>query len=202
MKKIILFLLLSFIISFAQTAHNGNGERVYLKVDNSTHALNMIDYEHHEIHSGSHYFIATSDTMASGDTLFFEVVVPDTTREAHFLFTYTSSGLLKANVREGTTITGGDTLTTYNSNRNSSKSSMLTIVGGGQAACNLDSAGTALLSLIHGSSDNKNPFGGSGGRGSEIILKNNTSYVFEFISGADNNYFMGEAEWYEHIPKD
>ena len=38
------------------------------RIDPSTNSLQVIDYEHHEVHAGSHYFYADGVTLASAGT--------------------------------------------------------------------------------------------------------------------------------------
>jgi len=169
----------------------------FLKIDSTTNAIYTIDYEHHEIHEGDHYFIESFDTLASGDSLEFCVIVPDTTKRAHMIFEFSSQLLAQFYVYEGSTCTAGDTATAYNNDRNSSNTSVLTITTGGTVSA----YGTLLEKQSFGSGTNPaSARTGFGERNREIILKNNTTYTFLFISGANNNIVDYNASWYEHTP--
>jgi len=56
MKKI-LFVLGLILISFGLQAQSGSAVSSTSKVDATTGVAMSIDYAHHEIHSGSHYYI-------------------------------------------------------------------------------------------------------------------------------------------------
>ncbi len=94
--------------------------------DNSANALKVIDYEHHEIHSGSHYYIEGHVTLDDGDpavntgTLYAKIVTPNTGKWAHFTWQISSNGLLESTLWELPTggMTGGARATIHANNRN------------------------------------------------------------------------------------
>ena len=56
---------------------SGAGETDELRIDASTNSLQTVDYAHHEIHSGSHYYIQGYTELASSATLYVKFVTPE-----------------------------------------------------------------------------------------------------------------------------
>ena len=166
------------------------------RIDSITHALETITYSHHEIHSGSHYYIENHTTLGSGDKLYVKLVTPNTTKWAHFLWEISSSFILETNLYEGSSggMAGGGAATPINNNRNSANTSDMVITSGVAVATTL---GTKISSIKWGSRS----IGGGHSREDEILLKQNTTYLREFISGTNSNIISFKASWYEHTNK-
>jgi len=94
--------------------------------DNSANAIKVIEYEHHEIHSGSHYYIEGHTTLDDGDpvpatgTLYAKIVTPNSGKWAHFTWQISSNGILESSLWELPTggMTGGKRATIHANNRN------------------------------------------------------------------------------------
>ena len=166
------------------------------RIDAATRALMTIDYEHHEIHSGSHFFIAGYDTYAADGDIDFQVTTPDSTTWAHMLFEIQATGATVFSIYEGGTIGGGGSaVTAYNSNRNSSGTSVLTIQTGGTVTAE----GTLIFAQAFGVSGNPTQTAGGAERSAhEIILKQNTTYRFFIESNSADNIISYQGYWYEH----
>ena len=86
-------------------AYDGIGFTRPLQGDASTHALNIIDYEHHEVHSGSSYFTEGHTTLGDGDpdpvNFYAKFTTPSGAKWGHFVWTVTSSGILDIKMYEG-----------------------------------------------------------------------------------------------------
>ena len=181
-----------------------------MRVDSSTHSLQVIDYGHHEEHSGSAYRVfCNKDVANSAGTYNFAFTTPDTDKHIHFT-------LAVAHELEGhftlfeniTSFTGGTAIThtlateldrfIANANRNSGNLS-------GVEDMELDTTptlGTAYSILIdeHGGSGKK--FGAASDHNAEWILKRNTTYYGLFTNNATAaNETNFEMDWYEHTPK-
>ncbi len=89
---------------------------------------------------------------------------------------------------------GGVGATPINNNRNSTKTSGNVITTGVTAAT---SDGTLISSACWGS----RKVGGNSSREDEIILKQDTTYLRKFTSGAADNLVSFKALWYEHEDK-
>ena len=165
-------------------------------VDDSTESLQFINYEHHEIHSGSHYNYCDYQTgNAINATIEFVMTTPNTTKWVHLVFeAYSSTGAF-IELYEGTTgVTGGTTITPRNNNRNSLNTSDVTLV---KDPTSITSDGTRAAGFLAGA----NRSGGSIVRENEYVLKQNTSYLIRITSRAASNDISWAAEWYEHTDK-
>ena len=174
----------------------------YTKLDSSTAAVTTIDYAHHEIHSGSHYYIQGYLTLAEEEgggegTYYVKLVTPNTTKWSHFLFDIKSTAICTTTLDEGATggMTGGSDVTPINNNRNSDKTSGMVLTSGVTVA---DSYAKRLENDKWGANGFKETIGGGSSRSDELILKQNTTYLRTFISGAAGNIVQFKASWYEH----
>jgi hypothetical protein len=166
------------------------------RIDSSTHSLQTIMYNHHEIHNGSHYFIANYDDNFDNDApIEFVVTTPDTTQQIHMTFSISAYKQLNLDVYENTAgVTGGTNVNPLNNNRNSSNTSNLTVVS-------MPTAITTDGDFLFGEAVATDKTGGFFDRNNEIILKRNTSYLFRFTTIDNDNIISYKAEWYEHTPK-
>ena len=169
-------------------------------LESETYALKTIDYAHHEVHSGSHYYIEGYATLANEGVLRVKLVTPNTAKWAHFQWAISSSGILVTTLHEGASggMTGGSAVVPINNNRNSSNTSGLTLTSGVAAA---DTAGTLISNASWGAAGFKTSVGGGTSRDDEIILKQNTTYLRTFTSAAADNIVQFKAAWYEHTDK-
>lgn len=87
------------------------GDTTYqsLRLDLSTHAQTIIDYEHHEVHSGSHYNYCDCQLgVAAAGTVAFVVTTPNTLTWPHFVFIISSTVGATIQLYEGSSsIVGG-----------------------------------------------------------------------------------------------
>ena len=168
-------------------------------IDASTRALEVIDYAHHEIHSGSHFYIQGYLVLASGASAYSKLVTPDTGKWVHFIFNIRSSGITTTYLDEDAVgATGGTVMTPINNNRNSSSASALVFTAG---VTNATSYTTRLENDKWGAEGFKEVTGGGSGRDDELVLKQNTTYLRTFISESDDNIIQFKASWYEHEDK-
>jgi hypothetical protein len=215
MKKILVLLLFS-ISCFAQlpvrpVATNGT-QNVPIEADASTGALLTIAYEHHEIHDGRHYFVEGYQFLtSSGDSLIFLFNVNDVTRWPHLIFDFNLNGAASISMYEGAADGEEvpiDTLTTrltpVNNNRNSSNTSVHDLFWG-QTLNDFvatDSIGTVVWSdsvdTGGGNANSPNP-SHSSGRDDEIVLKQNTSYLWIVVAKENDVLSRFKGSWYEHI---
>ncbi len=182
-------------------AHVSNTERRAVRADLITHSLQFIDYAHHEIHSGDHYYIEGYTTLANEGVLRVKLVTPDTAKWAHFQWAIASTGILVTTLHEGASggMGSGSSVTPLNNNRNSAKTSGMIITSGVAAAT---VTGTLISNASWGASGFKSNIGGGASRDDEIILKQNTTYLRTFTSGAADNIVQFKASWYEHTNRD
>jgi len=179
---------------------SGTGNEI--GIDNSTGSIQTIEYEHHEIHSGSHYFVSGYVDLANSHVLQFTWQMPDTTKWIHWNWNiYTESETLWQ-VYEGGSITNAlaNAITPLNNNRNSSNTSATTMRyedHANTAAADTDVTPTTLIeSGISGAGKDS----GFAERTSELVLKQNELYVLRATANAAG-YVNFTMEWYEHTDK-
>jgi len=176
-----------------------------IRLDGSTHALTTIGYEHHEIHSGSHYFVVgTLNILALNDVLDFTFLMPDTKKWIHWVWDMETSKGVSWYVYENATATNplDNTITPLNSNRNSPNTSgtvMKYELQADLAAANADTDVTGAT-LIESGVTGDNRTAGGDGRTNELILKQGSLYCLRAVATAalTVNFKM---QWYEHTDK-
>lgn len=167
----------------------------HARLDTSTHTLQTIDYAHHEVHSGSHFFYTDKNTVGSGDKQEYVITTPNTTEWAHMLFRATGSAITTVDLYEGTTRTGTTDVVTFNNNRNTTDSASVIVYKGAST----DGAdGTLIFTIQSGASSQQSRSPLEPTRGEEIILKQNTKYLIRITSGTASNLTNLKLEWYEH----
>ena len=169
-------------------------------VDRATKATTTINYAHHEIHDGSHYYIKGYVELDTDADIDFCITTPDSTKWGHMLFSISGTSITTIEIYEGSTYsTAGSAVTAINNNRNSTNTSVMSIA----SERSITALGTKISASKFGTATNPgNPLaGGSAAREDEVILKQNTSYTFRIISGADGNTIDYRANWYEHTSK-
>jgi hypothetical protein len=167
------------------------------KLDVATHALLMMDQAHHEIHAGDHFFVSLYDAdVDTGGPKYLRLTTPNTTKWAHLVLRFTSSGAGLWQLYENPTLNAtGTAVTIFNSNRNSSTAATVTAF----EDTTTTSDGTLLFSDITGANGiGGTQSSGTSGREAELILKQNEDYVLKFTPDADNAKVVILLEWYEH----
>ena len=172
-----------------------------IRIDSSTHSVQVLGYEHHEIHAGSHYFVAGFTTLDDLDTLDFAMSTPTGSVEMHMRFTFSAVKEAQFYIYENLNSDwDGTPVTPINNNRNSGNSSGATL----QSDPTVNAPGTILFSQSLGLVGNAlSERGGAFENQEEMVLKtNSTPYLFRFVSGDDGNIVSYKGYWYEHTPKD
>lgn len=180
-----------------------NAKQVIIKnpVDSSADAVVCIEYEHHEIHEGSHYFLRSFFTLTStDDDLDFAVITPDTEKQTHLLFSVDGTGQTELYMYEDSDFdSDGTPVIARNSDRNSSNTSGMIIT----TEPTINSIGTLISSQNIGIAVTPaKTSGGTINRDDEIILKSNTKYIIRMVTKSDANIISYRASWYEHTPKE
>jgi hypothetical protein len=171
-----------------------------IRMDASTHSIQVIDYVHHEVHAGNVYRAGMNYTLANGDVATICVTTPDTTKWSHVVWTLTATADGTFAVLEDvTSYTGGAAVTPLNHNRNSTNTSVNVCKRGmtGVSPITL-TGGTTILSasLSTGKGDVV-----ESSHESEFILKQNSIYAFRYTNGTSANIIRFVLEWYEHTSK-
>jgi hypothetical protein len=178
-----------------------SGPPVNPTADLITHAINVIDYPHHEIHGGSSYLVVYSALAGDTDVIEVRIQTPNSAKWAHMVISIESALASTATLWTPTTKTheGGNALTPMNRNHNSTNSSGLTIChtpGGAQAG-----AGNLVQYLGAATVSGRTETGGTTGSRHEFILKQNDDYLINMTSRADANAMTITLDWYEHTSK-
>ena len=172
-----------------------------LRLDKATNSIQTIEYEHHEIHAGSHYFVAGVQDLSINNVLDFTWLMPNTTKWIHWTWSISTKSETAWYIYETVVATNplANAITPFNSNRNSAGASATTMKYELQAnltAANGDTnvaAATLLASGISGAGKE----GGFARRENELIMEQNTLYCLRAVATAAGfiNFIM---EWYEH----
>lgn len=170
-----------------------NGKVAPLISDLTSHALTTIDYGHHEIHQGDHFYIKNWIDLTNGQVLDFLVVTPDTTKWTHVVVEFAFEAEANVVVYEGTTTSAnGASVTVYNRNRNSATSNTTLVY----AAPTVTGVGTQVAAYKAGSGRGA---GGTVRANQELVIKQNTKYLIRITNDVTtNNWCDYLADWYEH----
>lgn len=167
------------------------------EVDDATNTLQVIPYEHHEIHAGSHFFYTDFDNdVDTGSPKYYRLTTPNTTKWVHLITTLYSDGAGTWELFENPTVNAaGNVATTFNSNRNSATTAGLVVATDPTST----SDGTLLMTFRTGSGTTlPTRIGSENSRENEIILKQNEDYFIKFTPDSDNAKVKLGLEWYEH----
>jgi len=173
-------------------------------VDGSTNSLQTIDYAHHEVHSGSHYFIDEVADLSINNVYDMQFTTPDTTKWGHFIFTLSVQSETEWMIYEDAVITNaGIAVPCYNNNRNSVNTCGMVItshLNTNLAGANADTDVTGATLIRHGKIGSGRGNAATDERGNETILKQNTIYCMRAIAEAAG-YINFDLNWYEHTNK-
>ena len=178
-----------------------SGPAVTPTADDSTHAINIVDYAHHEIHGGSAYFVIYSALADDTGAIEIRVQTPDSAKWAHAEVEFSSALAATLEFHEATTVTheAGNAIVPMNRNRNSTKTSGLTVCNTPGGA---DTSGADWLEYIGSASvSGRGDVGGGSSSRHELILKQNEDYLIRLTSRADANALTIGLDWYEHTDK-
>lgn len=171
-----------------------------IEIDDSTHSISIVDYEHHEIHSGSHFIASYTDgELDAGLADSFLIQTPNTTKNTHIIISISTTRRANITLYEDVNYNGGSPIDVLNNNRNLLNGENTSIyespIGSG--------TGRIIYNELMGSATTGQVSGEfSQTRGlHEIILKRNSKYLYRVNSSDDNNRISIVFTWYEHEPK-
>jgi len=169
------------------------------KFDANTLAVNIMDYAHHEIHSGSHYFYKGVVPFNGGaaETQYLMFITPDTDARVHAKASIYGSLEFDIEIYEGATVSANGTeLETFNNDRDSTNTPGLVAYSGPTVT----DEGTLIWKGKTGSG--RTPATVAPGTSYEIIAKRNSIYLFKLVKVPSNTaYIDADFWWYEHAPK-
>ena len=170
--------------------HSTKG-KIALKVDGSMVGLAVIDFEDYMAHAGKGFFLNRGETLANLAELDFHIVTPLTV-DIYMTIYASSTDVATLKVWEGTTKTYavGNIMAPKNKKRNSANASDLITAchtaGGTQTGTPMIQ--TAGAQIIQGSPVVK-----------KLLLKADTAYLIEIVSGANDNICTLTLDWSEDI---
>lgn len=175
-------------------------------LDDSSGAVNVVDYAHHEIHGGnafSHREVVDLTLNAVRDI---QITTPAGLKNPHFTFEFSAEDEVEWWLYENVSIVqAGTAWTPVNHRRTSSKTSGLncaSIDNTSISNANSDTAVAGATTLAHGRVGTGGFFGGGGSAAArdEWILKPSEDYCIRFLAlGA--GYISYHLDWYEHTDK-
>lgn len=175
---------------------SGAAETDELRMDGSTNALNIVAYEHHEIHDGSSFWY--DDVVTGSAAINYVLTTPNSTKEVHFGYAIDSSSA-------GYTLEmfeGGDRVpttaqTAYNRNRVIATAPTATIHKAFTAGA---TDGTRIVWHVVGTTAAGGKVGGASADATERVLAIDTQYIIRITPLASNTVSL-RINWYEHTPK-
>ena len=203
MRTFYLILILFASLTFGRpisSVIDGNDTFRNPRIDPSTNVFGVMEFEHHEVHEGSHYTFGTYDAdFDIADTIDYVFLTPDTTLWTHFIWSVSGALTTKLELYESTLHDTVTRITTvYNNNRNSANISSLMIWS--TTADSTD--GTLIDHASFGIATGVGALilsGGGTDRGDqEWILKQGTYYYIVVTTATDDNNVSLKWTWYEH----
>jgi hypothetical protein len=167
-------------------------------IDKSTRALNVIDYPHHEVHAGSHFFFFDAISLNAEGSQYYLIEVPNTTKWAHLLMLLDGSAITQFRLYENTDKQGDEPQSIFNSNRNSLTAPELTIYKGVVGG---STDGVLLMNYKGGASSQQSRQSSGISHEEEIILRQGVNYILRVNSGTASNLINVHFTWYEHTNK-
>lgn len=169
------------------------------RLDGSTEALNVMQYEHHEIHNGKHFFVNGYTTLGSAVSTNVCVQVSNGSAYPHFLYHVDGTGETQLRIYEYSDFAfDGTEVIPVNSNRNSSNVSALSVF----VNSTINDVGSLIYSESFGLSSNPTKSVGGGKRQEdELVLGQNRKYILRITSASADNIVSYHGTWYEHTDK-
>ena len=183
---------------FPMQAYNGTNYHPP-RIDTATRAINTIEYEHYEIHSGSSFTCSYQNEVAGSENLDLLIVTPAGTKWAHLVYEVDVEAETQVYIYEAVTATAAaNPVVAYNRDRNNTIKTPTVVVT--HTPTDITEGSTIIRSYHLGSGK---AFGG-GARGvHEFILKAGTKYLFRLTNlTVSDNWMSVIIDWYEHTNKD
>jgi len=175
---------------------SGAGETDDVRIDASTNSLQTVDYAHHEIHAGSHFFTGNYTTLSNAQVYDILFVTPAGLTAPHMIFEIATQAEAMFQYYEGvTTSADGTALDMYDRNRVTDNTPTTTFYH----TPTVTAVGTLIGQGVFGSG---NKGGGTLRDSSEFVLKPSTKYMIRVTNNTSiANWYDWFFDWYEHSPK-
>jgi len=164
------------------------------KIDQTTSGKAQLEYEHFKVHTGDAwvctYNFTSTEELSSVDRY---IITPNTTRWAHLFWDVAGQTKTTISLYENASGTY-DPVTVYNRNRNSARVNT-TIIGNPTGVI---TPGTLIWRWVSGTSTPAAARSSGATRETgEIVLKQNTQYLFSCAASSVNNLMSVDLFWYE-----
>lgn len=167
-----------------------------VRIDQTTDAGAIVDYEHKEVHTGDAFYVTQVDAIDAAGITSHRFYPPNTTEWMHFLFVIEASGACLMEIREGISDALESSSGIFNRNRNFADN--LTTMGHERQLA-AATGGTVIWSWSSGGAAPASARTPAVTRQSgEIILKQNTKYEVRVTSSINSNIVTTYFTWYEH----
>jgi hypothetical protein len=166
-----------------------------VRIDQTTDAAAVVDYEHKEVHTGDAFYVTQVDEIDSAGITSHRFYPPNTVEWMHFLFVIEAQAACLIEIREGITDVLEATAGILNRNRNFSDA--LTTMGH-ERQLGAATAGTVIWSWASGGATASARTPAVTRQSGEIVLKQNIKYEVRVTSSVDNNTVSTYFTWYEH----
>ena len=164
------------------------------KIDQTTSGKAQLEYEHKQVHSGDSWVVTANFTSTEElNSLDYFIITPNTTRWPHLIWDVAGQATTLVRLYEGATGTY-NLVTAYNRNRNSARVNT-TLIG---ASTGITTTGTLIWYWYSGTSGPgpaRSP--GATRETGEIVLKQNTIYLFSCTATGIGNTISADLTWYE-----
>jgi len=165
------------------------------KIDQTTSGKAQLEYEHFKVHTGDSwvctYNFTSTEELTRVDRY---IITPNTTRWAHLFWDVTGQTKTTISLYEGASGTY-DPVTVYNRNRNSARVNT-TIIGNPTGVV---TTGNLIWNWVSGTSTPaRAQSSGATRETGEIVLKQNTQYLFRCAAGSEDDIISVDLFWYEH----
>lgn len=170
------------------------------KIDPVSGAQVMLDNSHHELHDGNHYHFSKPWDLGDGEVYAIQIVTPNSTKLAHFLFKVLGALHTKVQFFEGATHTSSTDYTSdaVNRNRNSSNITDLEVHVTGTDGSNGTTLFNSQFGIDAGLGFGFIASGGESRNDQEWLLASNCTYLILITSLTAANAGTIIMEWYEY----
>lgn len=167
------------------------------KLDEVSGASTVIDYSHHEIHEGDHYFVEDFETLGSGAAVEFGVIA-GATKQAHMLFDLQATGQTEfTSYKVGSFDSDGTEVISVCSNTTCASNGETKVYRNPTVA----DYGTIMNSRAFGLALTPSKIEGGAVRGeAEIVLGTTGTFIYRIKSQSAGNIVSYHGNWYEHTP--
>lgn len=175
---------------------NARGEWRPLGSSFSDGALSTLDYEHHKIHEGRHFYSQRSFTLGSSGVASYVIQAPASSTDlyTHVIFVLDGSAITQFELYEGSDLAPATAATAFNNNRNSAITAQTTIYSSANAS---GTVGTLIKTYKGGAASQQSRAAAVIQGTDELILKQDTQYHLKVTSGTADNLVNVKIIWYE-----